>query len=969
MLIDGVTLLEGSNIQNAVIVNGPIFPVGPTHSPDLGELFFKTDNLDGLGASGLYVYDGSTWTHIVDGTALADATSVATTINSGTLFPSDHVIVNGEAFFLTSTYNDILNSIVYLPGLYVFNIAAGIDGLWEIIPSAVDQMDASKITSGTMNVARVPDLSWTKITTDKPTTISGYGITDAVSSSSLTTHINDETKHLTIAQNALIDEISASATEINYLSGTTENIHTALVGKLSLTGGEMTGSIILPTNTHISIADVPTIGTHAANKNYVDSYVAGLTWKPSVKVATLTNIVLSSSQIIDGITLLTNDRVLVKNQTNLTENGIYTVAAGVWSRSLDMDATTPINELNSAAVFVEQGSTQADTGWTQINQVSTLGSDPIAFTQFNGAAGITTGVGLAKSGNTLSVLLGAGITELPTGDVGVDVLTSGGLFLTIDGTTSSTLTDAQLSLTKVGTAGIYRSVTVDAHGRVTTGTNPTTLAGYSISDAQGLNAVLTSITGQSSGTGLLKLTNGTASLDTTNYLTANQAITLTGDVTGTGNGSFATTLATVTQGVGTNFVKINVDAKGRVIGNTAVAQSDITSLLSTGSITNTMLVNTAVANLSGTNTGNETTASVRTLLGITTLSGSNTGDQTITLTGGVTGSGTGSFIATVVTNANLTGDVTSIGNATTLSETTVTGKLLTGYTGTAGTIAATDSILSSINKLNGNSVLKAPIANPTFTGEVTLPTGSSSVAPIRFIPGSILSTPSNGSMEYDGNNFYLTLGGVRHTVAYTDNIPSSVNWSTITGTPTTLTGYGITDGVHSNVSITGATHTKITYDAKGLVTGGADLTASDVPALDWGKITSGKPTTLSGYGITDGVSSGVNNVFHLQYGEFSSANLITTDITADQIIDVAAISTFRTIKYLIQVTSGTSYQSSELLVIHDNINATLTEYAVIVTNNLLATFNATVISGNLQLLTTPYNALTTFKVVRTAINI
>ena len=104
-----------------------------------------------------------------------------------------------------------------------------------------------------------------------------------------------------------------------------------------------------------------------------------------------------------------------------------------------------------------------------------------------------------------------------------------------------------------------------------------------------------------------------------------------------------------------------------------------------------------------------------------TANGTNTGDQTITLTGGVTGSGTGSFAATVVTNANLTGEVTSVGNAATLTNSAVIGKVLTGYVSGAGTVAATDTILQAVNKLNGNDAAKANIASPTFTGTVGLP--------------------------------------------------------------------------------------------------------------------------------------------------------------------------------------------------------------------------------------------------------
>ncbi len=83
------------------------------------------------------------------------------------------------------------------------------------------------------------------------------------------------------------------------------------------------------------------------------------------------------------------------------------------------------------------------------------------------------------------------------------------------------------------------------------------------------------------------------------------------------------------------------------------------------------------------------------------------------------------------------------------------------------------------------------------------------------------------------------------------NNQSQVHFGNLTNKPTTLLEYGITDGMIGNSTIIEGTHTKITYDSKGLVTNGSDLTAFDIPSLPWGKIISGVPTTISGYGITD----------------------------------------------------------------------------------------------------------------------
>lgn len=189
-----------------------------------------------------------------------------------------------------------------------------------------------------------------------------------------------------------------------------------------------------------------TAGTDAINLNQLQSFIAGLSWKDAVVAATTANITLTGEQTIDGVAVVSGNRVLVKNQTLAKDNGIYIVSATAWTRATDFDALA--DSINSAAVFVQQGATQNDTGWTQTAEVTTFGTDDITWTQFNGAAGITAGIGLAKVGNTLNVNLGAGIIELPSDDVGIDLYdpTSSAIILTEDATSRSTATNAKLHL-------------------------------------------------------------------------------------------------------------------------------------------------------------------------------------------------------------------------------------------------------------------------------------------------------------------------------------------------------------------------------------------------------------------------------------------------------------------------------------------------------------------------------------------
>jgi hypothetical protein len=110
---------------------------------------------------------------------------------------------------------------------------------------------------------------------------------------------------------------------------------------------------------------------------------------------------------LDGVALVAGDRVLVKDQTTASQNGIYVVAAGAWARSTDADVW---GELVSAYVFVESGTVNADMGYlATVDPGGTLGTTAITFVQFTGAGQILAGAGLTKAGNTLDVGAGTGI--------------------------------------------------------------------------------------------------------------------------------------------------------------------------------------------------------------------------------------------------------------------------------------------------------------------------------------------------------------------------------------------------------------------------------------------------------------------------------------------------------------------------------------------------------------------------------
>ena len=168
------------------------------------------------------------------------------------------------------------------------------------------------------------------------------------------------------------------------------------------------GDINMNLNKITGLSNNPTTGTDAVNKNYVDGVAQGLDAKASCYVATLANITLSGTQSIDGLPVVVGDRVLVKNQTNPAQNGVYVVASGAWARASDMNVWT---EVPGAFVFVESGTAQAATGWVCTSpQGGTIDSTAVNWTQFSGAGAYTAGTGLTQSGTTFNVGAGLGIT-------------------------------------------------------------------------------------------------------------------------------------------------------------------------------------------------------------------------------------------------------------------------------------------------------------------------------------------------------------------------------------------------------------------------------------------------------------------------------------------------------------------------------------------------------------------------------
>lgn len=151
-----------------------------------------------------------------------------------------------------------------------------------------------------------------------------------------------------------------------------------------------------------NLAD-PTDAQDAATKAYVDAARSGLDVKASVRAATTADITLSGTQTIDGVVLIADDRVLVKNQSDASENGIYVVAESTWARSTD--ANTSAKVTSGMFTFVTEGTANDNAGFVlTTNDPITLDTTNLVFAQFSGAGAIEAGDGLTKTGNTIDAV-------------------------------------------------------------------------------------------------------------------------------------------------------------------------------------------------------------------------------------------------------------------------------------------------------------------------------------------------------------------------------------------------------------------------------------------------------------------------------------------------------------------------------------------------------------------------------------
>jgi hypothetical protein len=696
-----------------------------------------------------------------------------------------------------------------------------------------------------------------------------------VSANFFTGTLIDGTSNITITNNGNIDLVSAgnstaviSGTGLDITgtvdangAGTFGSIITPSVtgttGNLTLTAGSSDDYVeIRPTGTgqvhvggfKIESLGAPTASTDAATKQYVDDLAQGLAIQaPAIVASTGTLATMSGGTVtydngtagvgatltisgstltaIDGITLSTDDRIVIKDEATSAHNGIYTyTSTTVLTRATDFD--TPTEMAGGDFVFIQQGTIYNDTGWVMTDPVTTVGTSDVTFVQFSGAGSFTAGAGLTLTGTEFSVNIDGVTTDIQGGNV---VVKTSAQFTTPD---IGAATGTSLSATgNVAGGNLTTAGVVSATGNITGGN----VAGTTGTFTDVAGSLTTAAQPNVTSVGTLVDLTVTGNVDGGNINTGG-LVDATGNVNG-GNLTSGGVVEVTGNVIGGNVTTAGVvAATGNVSGGnlTTAGNIDTTAGIFNGDgfgISNIAAGNIVGLNLSGISNGTSN-VDIATADGNITLSVDGTSNVAVIDATGITVGGTikatGTLTAPAFTaNTGLfTGDGGGLSN---VAGANVTGEV--AFAAVANSVAGANVTGQSANALVAGTVYTAAQPNITSVGTLTSITssGDADIAGVVNIGASEISTVGADTATTTA----VTAGQViaEFPVAGLNGVEFLVKGIDAAGTKYSVaTVLAVTDGTTVDFSIYGQAFIGTTTGALSVAISGANIALSTTPA-------------------------------------------------------------------------------------------------------------------------------------------
>lgn len=406
--------LNKNELQNGVIQNLATAP----SSPVAGQIYYNT------GDNELYFYNGTGW----------ESTQAESEVLYGTLAGRPAAGTAGRLYYATDNY------LLYFDDGSTWTQVNNFGSV-----TAQTSYGASSGNGTSTNFARADHTHGTPPLTGVTPQALPIGANGAVGTGSAPAredHVHEMPDFGNVAAQTSFGASSANGSSVDLARA--DHTHGTPVHDNAAHSLINLSALAVPTadvsfaNYKITNLATPLSAADAATKQYVDDVAQGLNIHAASYAATtvnlnatysngssgvgatLTNAGTQAAFSTDGVSPSLNDRILVKNQTTTSQNGIYTlttVGSGstnwVLTRATDFDTAAEI--AGGDFTFVDNGTTLANTGWVQVDEVTTVGTDPIVWQQFSGAGTYVAGDGLLLTGNSFSAVAGSGITVSGSG--------------------------------------------------------------------------------------------------------------------------------------------------------------------------------------------------------------------------------------------------------------------------------------------------------------------------------------------------------------------------------------------------------------------------------------------------------------------------------------------------------------------------------------------------------------------------